>query len=116
MGKIPEAAFLFLVCGVGESGMDNREPDIVTVILQRVAEVMPGLSEELVHQVEDDVRRMYGGQRWFVPKRRSHLTHEQRSKVFKDGLSDMPTKEVIKKHKISQATLCRLMKTGGRFG
>lgn len=51
-----------------------------------------------------------------MPKRRSHLTHEQRNKVLKDGLSDMPTKEVIKKHKISQATLYHLMKTGGRFG
>ncbi|CAE6723415.1 hypothetical protein [Candidatus Nitrotoga fabula] len=95
--------------------MDNREPDIVTVILQRVAEVMPGMSDDLVHQVEDEVRREYGGQRWFVPKRRKHLTHEQRNNVFKDGLSNMPTKEIVQKHKISQATLYRLMKTGGRF-
>lgn len=101
---------------MGNSGMDNREPDIVTVILQRVAEVMPGMSDDLVHQVEDEVRREYGGQRWFVPKRRKHLTHEQRNKVFKDGLSSMPTEEVIKKHKISKRTLYRLMKTGGRFG
>jgi len=101
---------------VGESGMDNREPDIVTVILQRVAEVMPEMSEELVHQVEADVRRKYGGQRLFVLKRGRKMTNEQRSQVFKDGLSDMPTDEIIKKHKISKRSLYRLMKTGGRFG
>lgn len=77
---------------------------------------MPGMSDDLVHQVEDEVRKMYGGQRWFVPKRRSHLTREQRNKVFKDGLSNMPTEEIIKKHKISKRTLYRMMKTGGRFG
>lgn len=101
---------------MGDSGMDNREPDIVTVILQRVAEVMPGMSDDLVHQVEDEVRREYGGQRWFVPKRRKHLTQEQRAMVFKDGVSTMQTAEVTSKHKISRATLYRLMKTGGRFG
>nr|SPS04994.1 conserved protein of unknown function [Candidatus Nitrotoga fabula] len=96
--------------------MEKRDQDIVTVILQRVAEVMPGMSEELVHQVENDVRRMYGGQRWFVPKRGSHLTHEQRNKIFKDGMSSMQTAEVTSKYKISRATFYRLMKTGGRFG
>lgn len=96
--------------------MEKRDLDIVTVILQRVAKVMPGMSDELVHQVEDEVRREYGGQRWFVPKRRKHLTKEQRNKVFKDGLSSMPTEEVIRKHQISKRTLYRLMKTWGQFG
>ena len=101
---------------MGDSGMDNREPDIVTVILRRVAEVMPGMSEELVHRVETEVRREYGGQRLFVLKRGRRLTDEQRCQVFKDGLSDMPMDEIIKKHKISKRSLYRVMKTGGRFG
>ena len=100
---------------MGDSGMDNREPDIVTVILQRVAEVMPGMSDDLVHQVEDEVRREYGGQRWFVPKKTKKIIHERHQAAFKDGLSNMSTEEVTSKHKISRATLYRLMKTGGRF-
>ena len=96
--------------------MEKQDQDIVMVILQRVAEVMPGMSDELVHQVETEVRKKYGGQRMFVPKRGRHLTNEQRDKVFKDGISDMPTEEIIKKHKISKRTLYRMMKTGGRFG
>lgn len=95
--------------------MENQDQDIVTAILQRVAEVMPDMSDDLVHQVEDEVRREYGGQRWFVPKRRRHLTNEQRTSVFKDGVSNMQTAEVTSKHKISRATLYRVMKTGGRF-
>nr|SPS06226.1 conserved protein of unknown function [Candidatus Nitrotoga fabula] len=96
--------------------MEKRDLDIVTVILQRVAEAMPGMSDELVHQVEDEVRREYGGKRLFIPKRSKFRIDEQRKEIFKDGLSSIPTTEITRKHKISRRTLYRLMKTGGRFG
>ena len=48
-------------------------------------------------------------------KRGPRLTAEQRQAVFADGKSNMPTPEIITKHKISRATLYREMKKGGRF-
>lgn len=96
--------------------VEKRDLDIVTVILRRVAEVMPGVSDDLVHQVEDEVRSEYGGQRLFIPKKSKSRTDAQRKEIFKDGLSSMPTSEIAKKYRISSRTLYRLMKTGGRFG
>lgn len=95
--------------------IEKRDLDIVTVILQRVAEVMPGMSDEMVRQVEIEVRREYGGQRFFVQKKSKKIIQERYQEVFKDGLSNMSIEEVVRKHKISRATLYRLMKCGEMF-
>lgn len=91
------------------------EPDIVTVILQRVCAVAPGFTAEQARQVEQEVRADYGGRRVFVPKGMKHLTIEQRQALYADGLTAMPTADITKKYKISRATLYRAMKNG-RFG
>lgn len=100
----------------GDNISEQPGPDIVAVILQRVLEMAPGFSMELSRQIEQEVRNEYGGQRMHINKRGKYLTPEQRRAVFRDGLTDMPNTEITSKHKISQATLYRVMKNGGRFG
>lgn len=94
---------------------EEAEPDIVAELLRRVAAMTPGLPAGHLAQVEQALRTEYGGLRVRIPKRGKWLTAEQRDAVFKDGCSGMPTSELMKKHKISQATLYRQMKKGGRF-
>lgn len=88
------------------------EPDIVQVVLQRVRAIAPSLSKEAAQQIEAEVRAQYGGLRVRIPKRKKHLSPEQRAAAFRDGLSDAPTDEVAARHGIDRATLYRLMKRG----
>ncbi|CAH1387036.1 hypothetical protein [Candidatus Nitrotoga sp. M5] len=99
-----------------DDSADEQDPDIVSAILQRVVNVAPGFDGVLAQQVEQQVRAEYGGRRFFVHKRAPRMTPRQRHAAFADGLSDMSTTELTKKHKISRATVYRLMKSGGRFG
>ena len=95
--------------------VETPEPDIVAVILQQVLAMAPGFSAAIASQIEERVRAEYGGQRLRIPKRGKYLTAQQRAALFQDGLSAMPTEEIVTKHKISRATLYREMKRGGRF-
>lgn len=89
------------------------DPDIVSVILQKVVAMAPGFSAALAQQIEAQVRQEFGGQRIFVNKVGKRMTPEQRQAVFLDGLSNMDNAEIIEKHKISKRTLYRVMKQGG---
>jgi len=91
----------------------HLEPDIVTILLQKVIAMAPGFSAALAAQVEAQVRDEFGGQRLFIPKGRKRLTPEQRAAVFQDGLSNVDDQAIVEKHKISQRTLYRIMKEGG---
>ena len=91
------------------------EPDIVELVLRRVIAMAPGFSEALASQIEREVKAEHGGKRMFVPKGSKRLTFEQREALFKDGLTNMSTEELTKKHKISRATMYHAMKQGGRF-
>lgn len=89
-----------------------EDPDIVQVVLQRVSEITPGFNEQLAAKVDQEVRAKYGGLRVRIPKRGKYLTREQKEKAYQDALSNMPTTEVLKTHRISLATLKRLVKKG----
>ena len=95
----------------------EQEPDIVQYVLSRVVAMSPGFSEALARQIEQEVKERHGGQRLFVPKGAKRLTPDRRLAVLQDGLSTMSNAEISEKHKISRATLYRVMKQGGgRFG
>lgn len=95
----------------------HLEPDLVTILLQKVIAMAPGFSAALAAQVEAQVRDEFGGQRLYIPKGRKRLTDQQRQAVFEDGKSSMENIEITKKHKISKVTLYKIMKEGGgRFG
>lgn len=93
----------------------EEDADLVLLILRRVLALAPSFDPQLAAQIEAEVRATYGGQRVRIPKRGKHLSPEERQAVFEDGLSDMATDEILRKHKISRRTLERQMKRGGRF-
>ena len=99
-----------------EAFADDLEPDIVTIMLQRVIAMAPGFSAALASQIEQQLRAEYGGKRLHINKRGKRMTPEQRQAVFQDGLTTMTTAEITTKHKISRATLYRTMNQAGRFG
>ena len=94
----------------------DQDPDVVAYTLPCVIAMAPGFSAALAKQIEEQVKAEFGGRRFFVPKGAKRLTPEQRQAVFTDGLTKMPTDEIVKKHQIHKATFYRLMKQGGRFG
>lgn len=87
------------------------DADIVEIII-KLAEA-EGLSADAAHHIEQVVRAQYGGLRVRIPKRKKHLTPEQRQQVFQEGLSDKPTEEITNQFRIDRATLYRIMKRGG---
>lgn len=88
----------------------DAEPDIVEVIL--LACKAEGLDPEAAHRIERTMRDSYGGQRVRIPKKKKHLTPEQRAAMIRDGMSNMSTEEVTEKWKIDRATLYRALKRG----
>lgn len=94
---------------------DDPEPDIVAELLKRVATLAPNIPAAHFAAVDRALREEFGGLRMRIPKRAKYLTLAQREDLFKDGLTKMSTEEIVKKHKISRATLFREMKKGGRF-
>lgn len=96
--------------------LNDLEPDIVAIILQRVIQMAPQFSGALAKQIEAQIKAEHGGKRVYVPKGAKHLTAEQRRALYQDGLSTMSNDEIVGKHKISLSTLKREMKRGGRFG
>lgn len=97
--------------------LSNLEPDIVTLILQKVIAMSPGFSAALARQIEAEIKEQHGGQRLFVPKGAKRKTPEQLKAAYKDGLTSMSNADIMAKHNIAKRSLYRLMKQGGgRFG
>jgi DNA invertase Pin-like site-specific DNA recombinase len=88
----------------------DSDLDIVELIL-KLAQA-EGLSADAAHQIEQAVRADHGGERVRIPKRKKHMTPEQRQQAYADGLTNLPTEAVTDKHGISRRTLYRLLKTG----
>jgi DNA invertase Pin-like site-specific DNA recombinase len=86
----------------------DREPDIIEIIMQMAQAV--GLDAAAAVQIEQRVRAEYGGLRVRIPKKKKHLSPEQREQLFRDGLSNMSTNEITEKYRIDRATLYRHMK------
>lgn len=93
--------------------LNNLEPDIVALVLQRCIEMAPGFSAALAKQIEQEVKEQHGGKRMFVPKGTKRKTPEQLQTIYQDGLTGMSNEEITEKHKIHRATLYRIMKNGG---
>ncbi len=89
----------------------DPDPDIVEVILLACLGV--GLDAAAARLIEEKIRAEYGGLRVRIPKRKKHPNHEVRDQVYSDGLTTMSTVEITEKHKISRATLYRVMKNRG---
>ncbi len=86
-------------------------------VLQRVRALVPQhFNAELAQQVEAEVRAQYGGLRVRIPKRKKHLSHEERQAVYRQGLADVPERDITAHGGIHRATLYRLMKRGGGSG
>lgn len=89
----------------------DSDPDIVEIILRACQ--AGGLDADAAHLIEQNIRADYGGLRVRIPKKKKHLTPEQRQQAYQDGLSNLPTEEITSKYRIDRATLYRLMKQGG---
>lgn len=88
----------------------ESDADIVELILRMAQE--HGLDADAAYKIEQLVRSEHGGCRVRIPKRKKHLSPEQRDQLYRDGLSSMSTTEIIEKYQIDRSTLYRHMKRG----
>lgn len=88
----------------------DPDPDIVEIIIAACRQ--SGLDVDASHVIEQTIREQYGGLRVRIPKRKKHPTPQERELILADGMTSMSTDDVTAKHKISRATLYRLMKRG----
>jgi hypothetical protein len=94
----------------------DREPDLVLVILRKVVEHQPDLDPGAILEIEREIRALYGGRRYFVPKRKKHPTPAERERMVRDALTDMPTPEIERRNGVSRATIYRGLKRFARSG
>lgn len=95
------------------------EKDIVRDVLDRLMQHEPCITEEVALRVEREVRAHWGGEEVRIAKTvdrkvgRPSVSQAVASEIFKDWLiGNESTSEVTRKHRISRATLYRLMKKG----
>lgn len=87
--------------------------DFVRAMLKMVMEVSPSFSEEQAMQVEQQIRRDWGGERPFIAKRGPMLARV-REKV-RAQVGTKPDDEIARENGISRRTLFRyLAKDGGK--
>lgn len=90
------------------------DPDIVRVLIERVTPLVPEADRAMLVQVEQTLRTEYGGLRVRIPKRKKHLSDEQRDQVFKEAMTDATDAELTARYGIHRSTLYRMVKKGGR--
>lgn len=90
--------------------IDDGPHDIVEFMLNLMR--AEGLDADSAHQIEHVTRQQFGGLRVHIPKKKKHLTPEQRQQAYQDGLTNMPTDEIMSKYKIGRSALYVLMKRG----
>jgi transcriptional regulator of acetoin/glycerol metabolism len=95
-----------------QRGLDP-EPDILQVVIHRVRELLPAITDEQAQQVETEARADLGGLRARVPKRKKHLSNEQRQSIAREAIAATSTdQEITERHGIGRATLYRYVKMG----
>ena len=92
---------------------EEREPDIVLVVLQRMRHYLPSaITTELLTQIEGEIKTQYGGQRVRIPKRRKHLSPQDKAAVYAQGLTKATDQQIQTDTGVSRATIYRIMKSG----
>lgn len=94
-----------------QRGLDP-EPDILLVVIHRVRELLPAITDEQAQQVETEARADLGGLRARVPKRKKHPSIKQRQAIFQEAMGSDSDAEITERHGIHRATLYRLLKRG----
>jgi hypothetical protein len=92
----------------------DPEPDLLLVVIRLVRSQVPALTEEQVQAIEAQARAEVGGLRARIPKRRKHLTEEQRAAIAREALNntDSSDQELASRNKISRRSLIRYVKRG----
>ena len=98
---------------MNESRHLDPEPDLLLVVIQRVRQLAPGLTDAQALQVESAVRAELGGLRVRIPKRGKHASAEKRKAIFQEAMGSASDSEITERHGIGRATLYRYMKRGG---
>lgn len=96
----------------GLPAMDD--PDIVRVILERVAILVPEGDRAKLGELEQQVRTEYGGLRVRIPKRGKHLTVEERKAAVARAMqSSTETNDALAVEAgIGRSTWYRMIKQG----
>lgn len=96
----------------GLPAMDD--PDIVRVILERVAILLPESDRAKLGELEQQVRTEYGGLRVRIPKRGKHLTDDERRRVVDMAMQNTTdTNDVVAREAgVSRRTWYRMIKQG----
>jgi hypothetical protein len=91
----------------------SKEDDFLRVVLRLVMEAAPSFSEAQAEQVEQQIRRDWGGERPFIAKRGPMLVRVREKVLAQVGTK--PDVDVARENGISRRTMYRyLSKTGGK--
>lgn len=93
---------------------DDDYNDLIARMVSYVVNVEPALAKRRA-QITDDLRKEFGGERWYVPSR--HKTERQeRITAILATFNGRNASEVARKLNVSRATVYRVLKQPGRFG
>ena len=91
----------------------DPEPDLLLVVIQRVRAMVPQLTDAQSQQIEAEARAELGGLRVRIPKRRKHMSEEQRHAIAREAIDATDTDaQITERHGIGRATLYRYLKRG----
>lgn len=97
----------------------DDDPDIVVAMIREVLDLGLALTDVQKAAIERRIKEKYGDRRFRVKKKLQFsdarangvgLSDALRARVYQDGLSNMSTAEITRKHGVDRATLYRWMK------
>jgi Mor family transcriptional regulator len=95
-----------------QADMADDYNDLIARMVAYVITVEPALAKRRV-QITDDLRKEFGGERWYVPSR--HKTDRQeRIAAILATFNGRNASEVARKLNVSRATVYRVIKQPGR--
>ena len=98
---------------MSESRHLDPEPDLLLVVIQRVRAMVPQLTDAQSQQIEAEARAELGGLRVRIPKRRKHMSEEQRHAIAREAIDATDTDaQITERHGIGRDTLYRYLKRG----
>ena len=90
--------------------LDGQTIMTLDLFLEQVMQLAPNTSRQILEIAKRNAIVAVKNSGHTSRRLGRHLTPEQKQAVYKDGLTSMSNTEIVKKHKISRATLYRAMK------
>ncbi len=92
----------------------NDPVDFIISRLRDNADTLKTLGDELIEQIESEVRAIYGGAEWYILRKKNLTPKEQadRNNQIRREFNGQNLKAICKRYEVSRTTVYRVARRG----